>query len=126
MLSGRKSGSTSRGLALGLELLEQLVVGDGVVDRAGGEQGVEAAVVGGGVVLGENGLGDGALAEDALLGLGLVVLACAAVGGSAVSAPAMAAGSGAGGRGLGLGLEVVDVKAQHVAVINGVGDGVGV
>jgi hypothetical protein len=45
------------------------VVFDGVVDGRGGEQGVEAAPAGGGVVLGEDGLDDGALGE-AFAGLG--------------------------------------------------------
>jgi hypothetical protein len=39
------------------------VVFDGVVDGGGGEQGVEAAVAGGGVVLVEDGLDDGLLAS---------------------------------------------------------------
>ena len=61
MLSGTKSGSAC--LLLGLERLEQAVVLDGVVDGGGGEQGVERAAAGGGVVLGEDGLDDGLLGE---------------------------------------------------------------
>ena len=66
--------------------------------RGGGEQGVELASAGGGVVLGEDGLDDGLLGERfARLG-----------------------------RVLAFGLEVVDVEAEDVAVLDGVGDGVGV
>ena len=86
------------GLRLGLERLEELVVLDGVVDRRGGEERVEPAAAGGGVVLGEDGLDDGLLGER-LAGLGGV---------------------------LAFGLVVVDVEAQDVPVLDGVGDGVGV
>ena len=61
MLSGTNSGSAS--LPFVLRGLEELVVLDGVVDRRGGEDRVEAAVAGGGVVLGEDGIDDGALGE---------------------------------------------------------------
>ena len=47
------------GLFFRLNAAEQAVVFDGVVDGGGGEQGVEAAPAGGGVVLGEDGLDDG-------------------------------------------------------------------
>jgi len=50
-------------LLLGLRGLEQPEVLDGVVDRRGGEQGVEAAPAGGGVVLGQDGVDDGALGQ---------------------------------------------------------------
>jgi hypothetical protein len=43
--------------------LEQRVVFDGVIDGRGGEDGIEAASAGGGIVLGEDGLDDGALRE---------------------------------------------------------------
>ena len=66
--------------------------------RGGGEEGVEPAPAGGGVVLGEDGIDDGALGER------LARL----------------------GRLLAVGLVVVDVEAQDVAVFDGVGDGVGV
>jgi hypothetical protein len=74
------------------------VVFDGVIDGRGGEDGVEAAAAGGGIVLGEDGLDDGLL-RDGLAGLRRVVP---------------------------LGLEVIDVEAQDVPVLDGVGDGVGV
>ena len=51
------------GLALGLKLLEDLVVLDGVVDRGGGQQRVEASASGRGIVLVEDGLGDRLLGE---------------------------------------------------------------
>ena len=56
------------GLALGLKLLEDLVVLDRVVDRGGGQQRVEASASGRGIVLVEDGL------SDRLLGEGLSVL----------------------------------------------------
>ena len=46
------------GRALGLKLLEDLVVLDRVVDRGGGQQRVEASVSGRGIVLVEDGLSD--------------------------------------------------------------------
>ena len=67
MFSGTKSGSAA--WRLGLERLEEPVVFDGVVDGRGGEEGVEAAAAGGGIVLGEDGLDDGLLGEG-LAGLG--------------------------------------------------------
>ena len=61
MFSGWKSGSAACFSAcIGLE---QGVVFDGVVDGGGGEQGIEAASAGGGIVLGEDGLDDGLLGE---------------------------------------------------------------
>ena len=51
------------GLALGLKLLEDLVVLDGVVDRGGGQQRVEASASGRGIVLVEDGLSDRLLGE---------------------------------------------------------------
>ena len=57
------------GRLLGLDGLEELVIFDGLVDGSGGEQGIEAAAGGGGIVLGEDGLDDGALGEG-LAGLG--------------------------------------------------------
>jgi len=74
------------------------VVFDGVVDGGGGEEGVEATSAGGGVVFLEDGLDDGAFGEG-LAGLGERV---------------------AGG------LEVIDVEAEDVPILDGVGDGVGV
>jgi hypothetical protein len=46
-----------------LQLGKQAVVFDGVVDAGGGQHGVEAAVGGGGVVLGQDGFDDGFLAR---------------------------------------------------------------
>lgn len=86
------------GLSLGLHALEQRVVFDGIVDGRGGEDGIEAASAGGGIVLGEDGFDDGFLG-DGFAGLGWVFA---------------------------VGLEVVDVEAQDVSVLDGVGDGVGV
>ena len=74
--------------------VEEIVIGDGVVDGRRGEQRIEAPIGGGGVVLFENRLDDGALRER-VAGLG-----CA----------------------LAIGLEVIDVESQHVAVVDGVGD----
>jgi hypothetical protein len=50
-------------LFLALRGVEEIVILDGVVDRRGGENRVETAVARGGVVLGENGVDDGALGE---------------------------------------------------------------
>jgi WD40 repeat protein len=61
MLSGTKVGIGE--LAAVLYGIEQRVVLDGVVDGGGGEEGVEPAPAGGGVVLGEDGIDDGALGE---------------------------------------------------------------
>ena len=63
-------------LALGLELLEDFVVLDGVVDRGCSEQRVEASVSGSGIVLGQDGLGNRLLGEslDALVGRGALEL----------------------------------------------------
>ena len=86
------------GLALGLELLEDLVVLDGVVDRGGGQQRVEASASGRGIVLVEDGLGDRLLRErlTRLEGGGI------------------------------LWLVVIDVEAEDVPILDRVGDGVGV
>ena len=86
------------GLALGLKLLEDLVVLDRVVDRGGGQQRVEASVSGRGIVLVEDGL------SDRLLGEGL---------------------TGIEGGGV-LWLVVVDVEAEDVPILDCVGNGVGV
>ena len=86
------------GLAFGLKLLEDLVVLDGVVDRGGGQQRVEASASGRGIVLVEDGL------SDRLLGEGL---------------------TGLEGGGV-LWLVVVDVEAEDVPILDRVGDGVGV
>ncbi len=74
------------------------MVFDGVIDGRGGEQGVEAASAGGGIVLGEDGFDDGFFCQR-FAGLGRV---------------------------LAFRLEEVDVEAQDVTVLDGVGDGVGV
>ncbi|SMH65925.1 protein of unknown function [Acidithiobacillus ferrivorans] len=86
------------GLFLGLHRLEQRVVFDGVVDGRGSEEGVEAASSGGGVVLGEDGFNHCPLG-DGFAGFGWI---------------------------LSFRLEVIDVEAQHIAVFDGVGNGVGV
>ncbi len=86
------------GLFLGLKGLEKGVVFDGVIDGGGGKQCIEPTPASGGIVLGQNGVNNGAFGE-ALAGLG-----------SAFS----------------LGLEVVHMEAQDVCVLDGVGDGVGV
>ena len=86
------------GLLFRLHLGEEAVVFDGVVDGGGGEQGIEAALAGGGVVLFQDGLDDGALGEG-FAGLGQCVA----------------------GR-----FEVVHMEAEDVPVFDGVGDGVGV
>ena len=79
--------------------MKTLVVLDGVVDRGGGEQRVEAAAAGGGIVLVEDGL------DDRLLGESL---------------------AGLEGGLSSFGLEVVDVEAEDVPILDRVGDGVGV
>lgn len=84
-------------LALGLNLLEQVVVLDGVVDAGRGKKRVEAALVGGLVVFVEDRF------HHFLLGQSL-----------------------AGFDRRALGLVVIHVEAQHVAVVDGMGDGVGV
>jgi hypothetical protein len=86
------------GLAFGLELLEDFVVIDGVVDRSGGQQRVEASAASRGIMLTEDGLG------DRLLGEGL---------------------PGLEGGGV-LWLVVVDVEAEDIPILNRVCDGVGV
>lgn len=93
---------------LGLLLLEQFVVGNGVVDGGGGQHSVKAPLLGGGVVFVENGLDHGLLG-DGFIGFGFFGL-------SGLRLTLCFT----------LWLEVVDVKAQHVAIINGAGDGVDV
>ena len=73
---GEKTAATLRGtnsgwpgLALGLNLLEDLVILDGVVDRGSGQQCVEAPASGRGIVLFENGLRN-RLFRESLPGLG--------------------------------------------------------
>ena len=85
-------------MALGLKLLEDLVVLDRVVDRGGGQQRVEASVSGRGIVLVEDGLGDRLLRErlTRLEGGGV------------------------------LWLVVIDVEAKDVPILDRVCDGVGV
>ena len=83
-------------LLLVLNLFKQPVILDGVVDRRRGEDGVELACAGGGIVFGKDGFDDGTLG-DLLPLLGWI---------------------------LAVGLEVVDVKLQDIAVFNRVGDGV--
>ena len=61
MFSGWKSGSAACFSAC--IVVEQREVFDGVIDGRGGEQGVEPAAAGGGVVLGEDGLDDGLLRQ---------------------------------------------------------------
>ena len=77
------------------------MVFDGVIDGGGGEQGIELAPGGGGIVLGKDGLDDGAFG-DGFAGLGQC-FACFL-----------------------LGLEVIDVELEDVLILDGVGDGVGV
>ena len=84
------------GQPLDLRQLEAFDIVDGIVDAGGGQHSVELAPVGGGVVLGEDGLDD-LLFGQRLAGLGWL---------------------------LALGLEVVHMKLEDVAVFNGVGDGV--
>ena len=86
------------GLPFGLELLEDFVVLDGVVDRCGGQQCVEASASARGIVLVEDGLGDRLLGER-LTGL--------EDGGVPW-------------------LVVVDVEAEYVPILDRVVDGVGV
>ena len=90
------------GLFLGLHNLEQRVVLNGVIDGRGGEDGIETADGRGGIVLGKDGPNHGALGNS-LAGLRRGWLIFWA-----------------------LGLEVIDAKTQDVAVLNGVGDRVGV
>ena len=81
------------GLALGLKLLEDLVILDRVVDRGGGQQRVEPSVFGRGIVLVEDGL------SDRLFGEGF---------------PGLEGGDG---------LVVVDVETEDVPILDRVGDG---
>ena len=81
-----------------LQFGKKVVVLNGVVDAGGGQHGVETARGGGGVVFGQDGLNHRALGQR-LAGFGWVFA---------------------------FRFEVVHVKAQHVGVFNGVGDGVGV
>ena len=71
---------------------------DGVIDRCGGKERVEAPLAGGGVVLGDDGVDDSALGKRF-------------AGHRRVFA---------------VGLEVVDVEFEDIAVLDGVGYGVGV
>ena len=81
-----------------LQLCEQAVVFDSVIDGRSGEQGIEPAPAGGGVVLGEDGLDNGLLRERfARLGQLFAFR-----------------------------LEVIDMESQDVCVLDGVGDCVGV
>ena len=95
-MRGTNSGSAAWCSAL--ELLEDRVVLDGVVDRGGGQQRVEASASGRGIVLVEDGL------DDRLLGESL---------------------AGLEGRSV-LGLVVIDVEAEDVPILDRVGDGVSV
>lgn len=80
-----------------LYCVEKRIVLDGVVDAGSGEQRVEPASASGGVVLGEDGIDDGTFGERPIrFDLRTV------------------------------GLVVIDVETQDVAVFDGVGDGVGV
>jgi len=81
-------------LAAVLHRVEQRVVLDGVIDAGCRKQGIEAPICGGGIVLVENGVDDRPLGQR-IAGLGRVVA---------------------------IGFEVVDVEAQDVAVVDGVGD----
>jgi hypothetical protein len=72
MLSGLKVG-VGRLLAPACIGLEQFVVFDGVVDAGGGQQGVELAPGGGGVVLGQDGFDDGLRLARASPGLGFAL-----------------------------------------------------
>jgi hypothetical protein len=83
-------------LALGLDLLEQVVILDGVINRGDGQKRVEPAMVGGPVMLFQDRL------DHLLLGQGI-------------------AGFHRGA----LGLVEVHVETKHVTVVDGVGDGVG-
>ena len=94
MFSGWKSGSACCFSAC--SAVNRRVVFDGVIDGRSGEEGVEPAPAGGGVVLGEDGFDDGLLGERfARLGQLFAFR-----------------------------LEVIDVEAQDVCVLDGVGDGV--
>lgn len=86
------------GLALCLNLLEKLVVLDGVVDRGGGEERIETAFAGGGIVRVEGPFDDGKLSRS----LAEIL------------------------RTLTLGLKVVHMELQDVAVFDRVRDGIGV
>ena len=88
------------GLFLGLHGLEQRVVFDGVIDGRCGKDGIETAHGRGGIVLGKDGTNNGPLG-DGLAGLRRGWLIFWA-----------------------LGLVVIDVKTQNVAVLDGVSDGV--
>lgn len=83
-------------LLFDLGLFNELVVFDRVVDRRGGENSVELAPAGRGVVFGEDRIDDGALGKR-FTGLGGIFA---------------------------IGLIVIDVEAQNVAVLDGVSDGV--
>ena len=80
-----------------LQCLEQVVIRDGVVDGGGGQQGVEAPPVAGPVMPGQDGFHHGLLCQS-----------LARLDGRT---PA---------------LEIVHMEAQHVAVVDGVGDGISV
>ena len=86
------------GLPFGLEVLEDFVILDGLVDRGGSEQRVEASVSARSVMLVEDGLSDRLLSEP-LTGL---------EGGRVVW------------------FVVVDVEAEDVPILDRVGDGIGV
>jgi len=86
------------GLALGLDLLEQRVVFDGVVDRGGGKEGIKAARRWRHRVCRRSSVDDGAFSER-FAGHGQVFAVW---------------------------LEVIDVEAKDIFVFDGVGDGVGV
>ena len=96
MFSGTKSGSAS--LLLGLQRLEEVVVFDGVVDGGGGEQGVERRPP----------------------------VAASCLSRMASTTACLASVSPGLGSVLAFGLEVIDVEAEDVPVLDGVGDGVGV
>ena len=89
------------GLFLRLHRLEQAVVFDGVIDRLGGEDGIEAASGSGGIVFGEDGFDD-SLLRNGFAGLRSFLAR------------------------LFLWLEVVHMETKDVSVLDGVGDGVGV
>jgi len=78
--------------------LEQCVIFNRVIDRGRGQQGIELAPVGGGIVLGQNRLNNGFLGQR-LARLGFVFA---------------------------FGLVIVNMEAQDVAVFDSVGDGVDV
>ena len=88
------------GLLFCLRLFEQPIVFNGVVDRRRCQERIEAALVGGGIML-FNDLGNNGFRRCGLLpAFFLIASGCLP--------------------------EVVDMKAQHVFVFNGMGDGVGV